>query len=209
MQSSSTRLLDINNNQYHPDNNELWGHSKLMSIVNASFEKLQDYEQRSQSFEPGQATGQLHGGEWAGVIFRIGENPLACNTALVHEFLPIPAFTPVPGTKPWILGLANVHGDLLTIIDLAWYLTNERTKITMRTRLLIASIRGRPVGLMVDEVFGQRHFVIDEGKNARLPARSPLKNFVHKQYRSGKDVWHELDLETLFSTTEFLNGAAA
>jgi hypothetical protein len=29
------------------------------------------------------------------------------------------------------------------------------------------------------------------------------------QYRSGKDVWQELDLESLFTTNEFLNGAAA
>ena len=180
-----------------------------MSNVNASLEKLLDYEQRSLAFEPGQIDGQEQSGEWAGVIFRIGTMRLACNVKQVHEFLPIPAFTPVPGTKPWILGLANVHGDLLTIIDLAWYLTGKRSKVTMRTRLLIASLRGRPVGLMVDEVFGQRHFVSDEGKKARLPVGSPLKSFVQKQYRSGNDVWHEMDLETLFSTTEFLNGAAA
>jgi len=180
-----------------------------MSAVNASFNKLLDYEQRSQAFEPGQGGGQKHGGEWAGVIFRIGDVRLACNIEQVHEFLPIPAFTPVPGTKPWILGLANVHGDLLTIIDMAWFLNGKRSTVSMRTRLLAASLRGRPIGLLVDEVFGQRHFVIDEGKRPRLPKNSPLKNFVHKQYRSGKDVWQELDLETLFSTTEFLNGAAA
>jgi twitching motility protein PilI len=181
-----------------------------MSGVNASFEKLQDYEQRSRTFEPGLATGQLHGGEWVGVIFRIGEDRLVCNVEQVHEFLPIPAFTPVPGTKPWILGLANVHGDLLTVIDLAWFLQGKkRSEVTMRTRLLTASLRGRPVGLMVDEVFGQRHFVTEEGRNARLPKNSPLKGFVHKQYRSGKDVWREFDLDTLFSTPEFLNGAAA
>jgi len=179
-----------------------------MNAVNASFDKLLDYEQRSLTFEPGQATGQLHGGEWVGVIFRIGEDRLACSIEKVHEFLPIPAFTPVPGTKPWILGLANVHGDLLTIIDLAWYLNGQRSNVSMRTRLLSASLRGRPIGLMVDEVFGQRHFVSDEGKKARLPKSSPLKGFVHKQYRSGKDVWQELDLDTLFSTSEFLNGAA-
>ena len=79
----------------------------------------------------------------------------------------------------------------------------------MRTRLLAASLRGRPVGLLVDEVFGQRHFVSDEGKTTLLPKSSPLKDYVHMQYRSGKDVWQELDLEILFSTTEFLNGAAA
>ncbi len=180
-----------------------------MSAVNISFEKLQDYEQRSLAFEPGNAQGELGGGEWAGVIFRIGEVRLACNIEDVSEFLPIPSFTPVPGTKPWILGLANVRGDLLTIIDLAWFLNGERTNVTMRTRLLAATLRGRPVGLLVDEVFGQRQFVSSEGKKTRLPKKSPIRGYVQKQYRSGKDVWQELDLDSLFSTAEFLNGAAA
>lgn len=180
-----------------------------MSVANASFGKLLDYEQRSQAFEPGQLEGQLHGGEWAGVVFRIGDVRLACSIEQVHEFLPIPAFTPVPGTKPWILGLANVRGDLLTIVDLACFLNGERSTFSMRTRLLTASLRGRPVGLLVDEVFGKRHFVSDEGKKARLAKDSPLKEYVHKQYRSGKEVWRELDLDSLFSSPEFLNGAAA
>lgn len=180
-----------------------------MSAVNASFEKLQDYEQRSLAFEPGQANGRLGGGEWAAVVFRLGDVRLACSIEDVSEFLPIPTFTPVPGTKPWILGLANTHGDLLTIIDLAWFLSGERTTVTMRTRLLAATLRGRPVGLLVDEVFGQRQFVSAEGKKARLPRKAPIRNYVSKQYRSGQEVWHELDLELLFSTAEFLNGAAA
>ncbi len=180
-----------------------------MSNVNASLERLLDYEQRSLAFEPGQIDGKEQSGEWAGVIFRIGNLRLACNVKQVHEFLPIPDFTPVPGTKPWILGLANVRGDLMTIIDLAWFLKGKRSTVSMRTRLLAATLRGRPVGLLVDEVFGQRHFVSNEGKSTHLPKASPLKNYVHMQYRSGKDVWQELDLDSLFSTSEFLNGAAA
>jgi twitching motility protein PilI len=181
----------------------------LMSAVNASFEKLLDYEQRSLAFEPGQADGEDSGGDWAGVIFRIGDARLACSVEQVHEFLPIPAFTPVPGTKPWILGLANVRGDLMTLVDLAGFINGERSTVSMRTRVLTATLRGRPIGLMVDEVFGQRQFGSDEGRKPRLKKSSPLKNYVHKQYRSGKDDWHEFDLDTLFSTSEFLNGAAA
>jgi len=179
-----------------------------MSAANASFDKLLNYEQRSLEFEPGQNAGEEHSGEWAGVTFRIGDSRLVCGIDQVHEFLPIPAFTPVPGTKPWILGLANMRGELLTIVDLAWFLNGQRSDVSMRTRLLAATLRGRPIGLLVDEVFGQRHFVSDEGKKPRMPKTSPLKNFVHTQYRSGKEVWQELDLESLFSTSEFLNGAA-
>ena len=179
-----------------------------MNAVNASFEKLQDYEQRSLVFEPGQVDGRQDSGEWAGVIFRMGDVRLACNVRQVHEFLPIPPFTPVPGTKSWILGLANVGGDLLTIVDLEWFITGKRSTVTMRARLLTATLRGRPIGLLVDEVFGQRHFVSDESTRPNLAKSSPLRNYVHKQYRSGKDVWKEFDLESLFSTSEFLIGAA-
>jgi len=180
-----------------------------MSAVNASFVQLLDYEKRSLAFEPGKAEGRSSGGEWSGVIFRIGDTRLACDIEQVSEFLPIPDFTPVPGTKSWILGLANVRGDLLTIIDLSWFLNGKRTAVTMRTRLLATSLRGRPVGLLVDEVFGQRQFVSTEGDKSGLPKSNPIKDYVHHQYRSGKDVWQELDLDTLFSTAEFLNGAAA
>ena len=134
---------------------------------------------------------------------------LACNVKQVHEFLPIPAFTPVPGTKPWILGLANVRGDLLTIVDLAWFLNGKRSTVSMRTRLLAASSARPTVGLLVDEVFGQRHFVSDEGKKhpvtKELPAEEICTYAVSVRQRrlagtgSGKPVFH----------LEFLNGAAA
>jgi twitching motility protein PilI len=180
-----------------------------MGLVNASFEKLLSYEERSFAFEPGQAGGQHSSGEWSGVIFRMGDSRLACSVDIVSEFLPLPQYTPVPGTKSWILGLANVRGDLLTIVDLAWYLKGQRTPITMRSRLLAATLRGRPIGLLVDEVFGQRQFVSNDGKPSDLSDDSPIKEYVQHQYRSGSDVWQELDIEKLFGHAEFLNGAAA
>ena len=179
-----------------------------MSGFNAAFEKLLEYEQRAHKFKPGKGHGEHRRGETAGVIFRIGEKRLTCSIDHVHEFLPLPACTPVPGTKPWILGLANVRGDLVTIVDLAWFLSGQRSKVTMRSRLLIADLRGRPVGLVVDEVFGQRRFVASDAKQSRPAKKSPLHGYVSKQFRAGTETWHELDLDVLFSTTDFLNGAA-
>jgi twitching motility protein PilI len=179
-----------------------------MGGINASFEKLLDYEQRARQFDPGIGGGEKRQGEMSGVIFRIGEDRLTCSVERVHEFLPLPAYTRVPGTKPWILGLANIRGDLVTIIDLAWFLKGERSEVNMRSRLLAASLRGRPVGLLVDEVFGQRNFLDSDATRPRLPKKSPLHGFVNKQFRSGQETWRELDLNVLFNTAEFLNGAA-
>ncbi len=180
-----------------------------MSQVNASFRKLLEYEQRALSFQPGKGKAKHKRGEWVGVTFRIGETRLTCNVERVHEFLPPPPVTRVPGTKPWILGLANVRGDLVTIVDLSCYLGGERSVLTPRSRLLASSLRGRPVGLLVDEVYGQRNFIADQATGAQLASNSPLSAYVSKQFRLDEDVWQELDLDTLFRTPEFLNGAAA
>jgi twitching motility protein PilI len=179
-----------------------------MSRLIDSFNKLLEYERRALSFQPGKGEGIKRRGEWAGVIFSLGEERLTCSVDRVHEFLPPPPVTRVPGTKPWVLGLANVRGDLVTIVDLSHFLGGERTAITVRSRLLAASLRGRPVGLLVDEVFGQRSFANGEEDKSRIPKSSPLHAYISKAYKSQKEVWQVLDLDSLFNTPEFLNGAA-
>ena len=53
---------------------------------------------------------------------------MVCGIDRVYESLPIPRITRVPGTKNFILGLANVRGNLMTVIDLGCYLrANGRT----------------------------------------------------------------------------------
>jgi twitching motility protein PilI len=174
----------------------------------AAFAKLQEYEQRSESFTPGRSQGRGPHGEWSGITFRLGETRLACDSERVQEILPFPHATPVPGAKPWILGLANVRGALLTIVDLSWFLTGKRSAITVRSRLLSSQLHKAPVGLLIDEVFGQRHFLNDDATDAGLGKDSPLSWLVRKKHKVGAETWHELDLDQLFSSAEFLNGAA-
>jgi twitching motility protein PilI len=180
-----------------------------MSQLNVSFRKLLEYEQRSLEFQPGKGTGTRDSVDWAGVVFSVGDARLTCSINKVHEFLPPPPVTRVPGTKPWILGLANVRGDLVTVIDLSAYLGGETTRMTMRSRLLAATLRGRPVGLLVDEVFGQQNFDPEQASRAELDEDSPLQPYISNQYQDDGEVWQELDLDALFGTPEFLNGAAA
>jgi len=176
---------------------------------NLAFTKLLEYQERASAFEPGKGRGEKALGETTGVIFSLGEHRLTCNVDQVREFLPLPPYTPVPGTKTWILGLGNVRGDLVTIVDLGWFMLGRRTKVSLRSRLLLASLRGRPVGLLVDEVFGQRNFVEGDARPARLAPQSPLQGYVKRQHRSGSETWLELDLDILFTTADFLNGAAS
>lgn len=175
----------------------------------AAFAKLLEYEKRSETFAPGACHESGPAREWSGVTFALGDSRVACKIDQIHEILPIPASTPVPGAKPWIIGLANVRGSLLTVVDLVWFLTGVRSSITQRSRLLATSLNKAPLGLIIDEVFGQRHFLDSDAQSTQLPEDSFLNKVVNKQHRFGAEIWQELDLDQLFNTAEFLNGAAS
>ena len=174
---------------------------------NAAFRKLLEYEKRATRFAPGGQGGGGTADEWSGVVFKTGGLRLTCNINRIGEILPCPSSTPVPGAKQWIIGLANVRGELLTIVDLNGFLTGDGSTITQNSRLLTATINKAPIGLLVDEVFGQRHFLESEAETAELDDVSPFRGVVNRKHVAGSETWHEFDIERLFSNPEFLNGA--
>ena len=175
---------------------------------NAAFTKLLEYEKRSTQFSPGARTSDGRSEEWSGVTFSVGDIHMACNIDHISEILPCSQATPVPGAKPWIIGLANVRGELLTVVDLCWFLTGVRTPLTARSRLLGTSLNKAPIGLLIDEVFGQRHFLDSDSVPAELDENFSFGSIVSKQHDLGSESWKELNLGQLFNSAEFLNGAA-
>src|SRR5690348_17403230 len=91
------------------------------------FDILADYEQRSLAHVAGLPEQLDAPGLWRGVGFRVGRRRLAAGFEEVVEILPMPQVTPVPGSQPWMLGVANVRGNLLPIVDLKQFLEGERT----------------------------------------------------------------------------------
>jgi twitching motility protein PilI len=173
-----------------------------------AFAKLREYEKRSVRFSPGNKKGDGPGDEWSGVVFGLGGSRLTCHIDRIGEILPCPASSPVPGAKSWIIGLANVRGEILTVVDLNGFLSGDRTPLTANTRLLTASLNKAPIGLLVEEVYGQRHFLDSESQRAELDEDSPLNGVVSRRHDLNSETWLELDLDRLFTTPDFLNGAA-
>jgi twitching motility protein PilI len=71
------------------------------------------------------------------------------------EVLPLPAFSPVPLTQPWFLGLANVHGELEGIVDFSVFCGGPATPCAKAARLLrIGAPHGANTALLVSRVHG-------------------------------------------------------
>lgn len=180
----------------------------MKQVTNSAFAKLLEYEKRSRDFAPDEEGAGAPENEWSGITFSLGSARLACNISRISEILPCPPSTPVPGAKAWIVGLANVRGELLTVIDLGHFLSGERSTVTSSSRLLATSLNKAPIGLLIDEVFGQRRFLESDAEPADFAEDSPLRRLVSRRHQVGTEMWHELDLERLFNSAEFLNGSA-
>ena len=84
------------------------------------------------------------------------------------EIVPLPPLAAVPLTQPWYLGLANVRGSLLGVVDLARYL-DPHAQPTPGTRLVtFAPGLGFPCALLVAKVVGLRHAADMTPLDARL-----------------------------------------
>src|SRR3546814_19981241 len=91
------------------------------------FAILVEYERKSLAHVAGLPEQLDAPGLWRGVSYRIGQRRLASGFDEVVEILPMPQVTPVPGSQPWMLGVANIRGNLLPTVDLKQFLAGQRT----------------------------------------------------------------------------------
>jgi purine-binding chemotaxis protein CheW len=84
------------------------------------------------------------------VRFRIAQEAYAVSVLNVLEVASLGEVTPVPGAPREILGVRNLRGKILPVIDLAALLGTRRTQPP--ARLLVAESQGRQAGLAIDEV---------------------------------------------------------
>ncbi|MGJ7916841.1 chemotaxis protein CheW [Massilia sp. LXY-6] len=81
------------------------------------------------------------------------------------EIVPVPPLTSVPLTQPWYLGLANIRGSLVGVVDLARFMNEQRNEQRSHegaapgpaARLVtFAPALGLPCGFLAARVHGLR-----------------------------------------------------
>jgi len=86
------------------------------------------------------------------VRIRVAEEAYAMPVTHVREISDLGELTPVPGVRSEVLGVRNLRGQILPVVDLAMLLGVARTGSP--SRLLVAEADGLAAGLAIDEVSG-------------------------------------------------------
>jgi twitching motility protein PilI len=180
----------------------------LKALVEQPFDLLKELESRSRAAVTGKGAGALPA-EWVGIGFRIGQEQFVANRSQVREVLMLPeAMTRVPGAKRWILGIANLRGHLLPLIDVKMMFGSGRTSLRRVTRVISVNHREIPAGLVVDEVLGFRRFMDNEFTESWPQTAIRCDRFLSGAYQRGQDIWPIFGLYDLIESNTYLQAAA-
>lgn len=182
--------------------------AELDDLLEQPFELLQELERRSRAAIAGKGSGDLPA-EWVGIGFRIGDEQFVASREEVREVLMLPdSITRVPGARRWVLGIANLRGHLLPLIDLKLYLGSGRTPLRRVSRVISVNHRDVPAGLVVDEVIGFRRFMDNEYSTEWPETVVRCDRYIRGAYKRGQDVWPIFGLYELLESSSFLQAAA-
>jgi len=137
----------------------------------------------------------------AGLLFSLRQASEIFSMVTIH---------PVPYSKPWLAGVANLRGGLFTVVDLSVYLglretTNSRTYSPQSRLVSLNNDMGINCALLVDRLTGLRsdeQMPLDpepaEATKGRTRFAGPLR-----RDSSGR-TWRQIDLEALSRQERFL-----
>ena len=180
----------------------------LAALVEHPFELLRAMEQRSRAALSGQGIGSMPE-EWVGVGFRIGEEQFVAARDEVREVLMLPdTMTRVPGAHRWLLGIANLRGHLLPLVDVKLMLGSGRTSLRRTTRVISVNHREIPAGLVVDEVLGFRRFMDHEFAKETPKTIVRCERFLNGTYQRADESWPVFSLFELIESNMFLQASA-
>lgn len=126
-------------------------------------------------------------------------------TDLIHEVEEIGAITPVPNTPPWLLGVMNLRGAIVSVIDLPYFLGLPR-EAGAGTEALICAADDLTVALAVDTVSAIRSLsgsdILPLPEQIEGPAARYLVGLYRASDEQSVDLLGVLDLEQLLRALE-------
>jgi chemotaxis signal transduction protein len=136
------------------------------------------------------------------VLFSLGEQLFAAPVANVAELSLPPDFIMLPNTPQWLLGIANMRGEIISIADLRGFLSMDQESIKKTARMIIAQTLDRRmmVGLIVGRINGIHYFATDDIVPFEQQAPGSASAYISGTCAFEDTVVAILDLEKLLQS---------
>ena len=93
--------------------------------------------------------------------FRLAQERYALENRWVQEVCPLKELTPLPCTPPFVLGIVNVRGRILPVLDLKKFFDLPEQGLTDLHRIILVRGNDLELGLLADVIVGVRSIPAD------------------------------------------------
>ena len=137
------------------------------------------------------------------VTFRLEGELYGINVIQVQEVLRVTEIAPVPGAPDYVLGIINLRGNVVTVIDTRRrFMLNER-EIDDDTRIVIIEVMGQIVGLLVDGVAEVVYLRESEVESAPEVGNDESSKYIQGVVSRENGLLIMVDVNKLLSTDEW------
>ena len=95
------------------------------------------------------------------IEFTLAAEIYGIESAFVREVYPLKEFTPLPGVPSFILGIVNVHGQILPVVDLKKFFNLQEKGLGELNKMIILSDGMMEFGILADVILGSRLIPVD------------------------------------------------
>lgn len=101
------------------------------------------------------------------VVFYVGSEAYGVEIEFVQEIIRVPGMVKVPRTPPYLEGLANLRGNILTVVNMSVRLGMEKKPLKEASRVIVLNDGHKRLGFIVDRVSEVVNIAADEIEEVR------------------------------------------
>lgn len=136
------------------------------------------------------------------VTFRLDNETYGVNVMQVQEVLRMTEIAPVPGAPGYVLGIINLRGNVVTVIDTRKRFGLEPREVDDATRIVITEIEQQVMGMLVDSVAEVVDVRMSEIETAPNVGNDESSRFIQGVSSREGDLLILVDLNKLLSADE-------
>jgi purine-binding chemotaxis protein CheW len=143
------------------------------------------------------------------LTFSLGEEKFAISVEHVQEVVELEQVTKVPNAPDYMLGIINLRGRVLPLLDTRMKLGLKRTEITKKSRIMILDLttaedKNLQVGALVDIAKEVIELAPDDIQEApdfeNYKTQAPITGIVNNR----GDITMIMDIDRIFSTADII-----
>lgn len=124
------------------------------------------------------------------IVFRLAAETYGIESAFVQEIYPLNDITPLPGVPPFVLGIAKVRGQILSVVDLKKFFEIPESGLGQLNTLVILRSEQMSFGILADEILG-----VHSIEASKIQTAPPTVSGIGSEYLRGVTAEHMIILD--------------